>query len=542
MNENGTKKREWIKNAAIIFLIIMLILTFFSQTIMNYSLPQVAAQYIQSGTITAKIRGTGNVVSDDLYNVKIAQQRKVDSINVRTGDVVEQGAVLFLLSEKDSTELETAKNELETAKNAFELAILSGDASTVTMNSAGTAESINTYISRIAALRNEVEVAERNKKDLEAKVANIQYQIDVLPANNANVTEETKVFNTAKTNFENAGFQLTSAQNVLKAIESQIAYEESVSNGDSSVMDSLNSQKNSATQALNSAQTVYNQAELAFKQAETALENKKNSGDTTGTLASLNVQKTNAQRELTTADNKLTEKQENLATQLKDISTALNLDSLYSAVIKATAKVNELQEETQAAEVTAPVAGTIVSIKVKSGLETPEDGIVATMQPTGKGFTMSMTVTNEQAMRLSIGDAAELVNSWRYEDIVITISSIRPDPTNPGSNKLVVFNVSGNVVEGQALNVSVGDKSANYDMIIPNSAIREDNNGKFILIVESKSSPIGNRYIATRVDVEVLATDDTKSAISGNLYGSEFVITTSTAPIEAGMQVRLANN
>ena len=59
---------------------------------------------------------------------------------------------------------------------------------------------------------------------------------------------------------------------------------------------------------------------------------------------------------------------------------------------------------------------------------------------------------------------------------------------------------------GQSLNVSVGQKSANYDLIVPNSAIREDSNGKFILIVESKSSPLGNRYVATRVDVEVLMT------------------------------------
>lgn len=102
--------------------------------------------------------------------------------------------------------------------------------------------------------------------------------------------------------------------------------------------------------------------------------------------------------------------------------------------------------------------------------------------------------------------------------------------------------VSRERILNESLNVSVGQKSANYDLIVPNSAIREDSNGKFILIVESKSSPLGNRYVATRVDVEVLASDDTQSAVSGALYGSEFVITTSTQPVEAGKLVRLANN
>ena len=86
---------------------------------------------------------------------------------------------------------------------------------------------------------------------------------------------------------------------------------------------------------------------------------------------------------------------------------------------------------------------------------------------------------------------------------------------------------------------SVGQKSSNYDYIVPNSAIREDNNGKFILIVESKSSPLRTRYIASRVDVEVLASDDNNTAISAGLYGYEYVITTSTKPVEAGKQVRL---
>ena len=42
MEENKVKKRGWVKNAAIIFLSILLVLTFFSQTILNRSLPEVS--------------------------------------------------------------------------------------------------------------------------------------------------------------------------------------------------------------------------------------------------------------------------------------------------------------------------------------------------------------------------------------------------------------------------------------------------------------------------------------------------------------------
>ena len=100
MNEKTGKRRDWVKNAAIVFLTIMLILTFFSNTIMNYSLPEVAIQYIQSGTITSKVRGTGTVQSSSLYNVKVTESRKVTSVAVKVGDTVAEGDVICYLDEK----------------------------------------------------------------------------------------------------------------------------------------------------------------------------------------------------------------------------------------------------------------------------------------------------------------------------------------------------------------------------------------------------------------------------------------------------------
>ena len=52
--ETTVKKREWVKDAAIVFLAVLLVLTFFSNTIMNRNLPEVATQYVSDGTINAK--------------------------------------------------------------------------------------------------------------------------------------------------------------------------------------------------------------------------------------------------------------------------------------------------------------------------------------------------------------------------------------------------------------------------------------------------------------------------------------------------------
>ena len=554
MNEKGSKRREWVKTAAIIFLSVLLVLTFFSNTIMNYSLPEVAAQYVQSGTITAKIRGTGVVESGDPYNVMVNETRKVASVAVKAGDTVQKGDVLVYLEDQESDELkaaqealETARDNVETAQNAYYAALLSADINTEVLQSVGES-SVSGYLQRIVDAHTAVEQAQKEVDDWTQKVNAFKTQISITPENDADVSAETKALNEAKTAKENADFALTEAQNRLKAIESQLEYENSVSDGNAGAagnIDELTRQRNQAQLAVISAQTAADNANLAYERAQTALENKTAAGDNASDIASLQNQQAKAQAELDAATNRLTEK----TNVLGEMSQALNLDSQYDAIVKAQEEVAKAEEELQkqmeksiGAVVTADVAGTVTSINVTAGESTSAANPVAVLQPEGKGFSMSFSVTNDQASRLAVGDKAELVNAWRYEDVEVTLSGIRPDTTDPGQKKLLTFNVTGSVTAGQTLNISVGQKSANYDMIVPNSAIREDNNGKFILIVETKSSPLGNRYYATRVDVEVLASDDTQSAVSGGLYGSEFVITTSTAPVEAGQLVRLAES
>ena len=112
-------------------------------------------------------------------------------------------------------------------------------------------------------------------------------------------------------------------------------------------------------------------------------------------------------------------------------------------------------------------------------------------------------------------------------------------PQSGGKNKVLTFTVSGGVEPGTNLNLSLGQKSARYDALVPNSAVRNDANGSFVLVLTTKSTPLGNRYVATRVDVKVLASDDVNSAVSG-ISNGDYVITTSSKPIESGTLVRMA--
>lgn len=658
--EKKTNRKEWVKNVAIIFLSVMLVLTFFSNTIMNYSLPEVATAMIEPGSITAKIRGTGNLTSDDPYKITIQESRKIASVAVKQGDVVEKDQVLFYLEDEDSAELEQAEKDLDALILAYSTSILNGDISNEAYQNIqnGNMSSTNDYQSRINAAKAKVESAEATVASLENQIklsqsgdtglidkkaqleqanvkladyasrkANAQSALaakknelagltgsgalgdgELAGASGSSLEELTNALSTAiwdegtkKTKYETARdtFYNTINENLnsesesyLKATEKDASgkvtvdyFEKNATNGEYMAQlvtrATANGVSNDAPNQLetlktnytaykeayntrieaqkrvdeantNSTKAVQIQNEIAQLEKDYAeLEGKYNNKqseineltkqisnvgkNTETTVASLNTQ-------LIAATDAKAKAQEELTQLLTDISSELNLGNQNSIIREQREKIAKLKENAVGATIKAPIAGTITNLyKIAGETITPNEEI-AVMQPEGKGFSMSFAVTPEQAKKVTVGEQAEVQNSWYYNDITATLVGIRPDPESNGAKKLLVFDVAGDVQAGQSVSLSIGQRSANYDLLVPNSAIREDNNGKFILLVEAKNSPLGNRYIATRVDVEVLGSDDNKTAISAPLYGYEYVITTATQPVEAGKQVRLVEN
>jgi uncharacterized coiled-coil DUF342 family protein len=627
MNENGKKKREWVKTAAIVFLSVMLVLTFFSNTIMNYSLPEVATQYVESGTITAKIRGSGVVESGNPYNVEVKESRKVSQVAVKVGDQVEKDAVLMYLEDAESTELQEAKTQLESLQAEYNKAIVASDtsASIIDKVQTGNVTSTESKVAQIDAYNNKIDGLQNSIDAYNNRIAEIDAQLgklgdasdDIAPFQQAvnycqaELSKITSWIDTSKAKLESAQGVLESVNSAVKVVEDKVAAcqktvddangsytalltrQNSLTdkakepdgltedeqkelerlNGDgegsvaaaSRMLDaakgelnaanaelenanaSIEGQRAEAMNGINAAQSELDNALTAkttwegkLADAQRDLANKQAGATGNSQRDALNNEKADLTLNLNKANAAKTDAEKELTDLLAGFNKEVDLSTLLNKIREQEKVVEDLTAKSIGATITAPVAGTVTTLNVVAGESTAPGTPVAVLQPEGKGYTMSFSVTNEQAKRLSVGDVADLVNAWRYDDLKVTLSNIRPDTNEPGKKKLLTFDIDGSVTAGETLNVSVGQKSANYDLIVPNSAIREDNNGKFILIVESKPGPLNTRYIATRVDVEVLASDDTKSAISAALYGYEFVITTSTKPVEAGKQVRLS--
>jgi hypothetical protein len=521
------------------------VLTFFANTIRNYSLPEVAVQYVTSDTLSSKVRGTGTVASQDPYSVVLKQSRKIDSVKVRVGDEIEKGQVIYVLEEGESKELKDARLELETLQAAYEKALITGQISTSDRKAveSGKTGTIEQKQAKIDAAQKKVEQYENEIKTLEAEINRWTYNAngDISEIQAAKEAEE--ALNAWK--IEKA-LRDTNRDAALEALKketdpSTLPQPDDVSAGDVSA----NEKKAERQAAIDSVKPGY---DAALKKYNECVELCKIADNQIAQLTY--KQDGNAQvqkNKLDELDKKLKLAQANkesasaaLTELVNGITNQIDLEASLSAIRAKEEEIEKLKGDQGTNEVVAPVSGTILSLSRVAGETTTAEETVATIQVAGKGFTLSMTVTNEQAAMINKGDEADVGNSWFYSDVHAKVSNIKPDKESQGKNKIVEFDLEGSVTSGTQLSLTITSrKSSNYDTVVPNSAIREDTNGKYVYRLVSKPSPLGTRYSVERVNVTVIAEDDTRSAVSGPLEGWDSVITTFSKPLSDGMLVRL---
>ncbi len=654
-NEAKTPRKDIIKNIAIVFLAVMLVLTFFSNTLMNYSLPQVSAIYTNQGTISEQIRGSGTVEPAQSYEVKVSRKREVESVNVKVNDIVEKGDLLFTFKdeEADDSEITSAENALTEAKNTlatmefdYRKAVATGSNDNAHSSELKKIENAEDELDELIARREEVRqgkdpltVATENERkakektdDLNADKAELNAELAAVDTEDMidlkepyysrmrtakdSVTGAQKAYDDAKTKYDKAVTDAAASsdyedtvkekQKELKRAQAEldILYSQFYTgdpDADTSAADAAIASKRVEIENIKtdlsdlaakstknySLQNEVKKTEATMNKKEKALTAAKDAlGDETRAVklelkelingidedlrtAQRAAEKAAEEKADAAAAGYMTEAQ--LTTKIKEKETEISgLRDAYEAAVadeesrnevtvidlekqrydiemqkekvaKAQEKYDKLVKEPAETDVTAQMAGRIASVSVTAG-DTPEAGSVAVMiDISDKGYTLEFSVKTEQAKKVKTGDKADITSWYWGNDFSAVLTDIQPDTQNPQTMKKLKFTVSGeDITTGQTISLAMGSKGQSYSTVIPNSAVREDSNGKFVLVMESKPSPLGNRYSAVRYDIEVIASDDNNTAVNG-LMGSEFVITTSTRPISAGEQVRPAD-
>lgn len=569
--ETESKRKQIVKKAAVIFLVVLMILTFFSNTIMNYSLPEVSTEPVSSGSVSNKVRGQGTVETNSDYEVMVSGARVIKEVKIESGQEVKAGDVLFTFEEGENTELETEQETLDQMELEYAKSLLKNapDYTSDNMDIVSAKEDLEEAINdqkeaasnekKLKTAKKEASEAKKKVDAQQKKVDSIQEKIDAYgevgsyDEAQANVT-------TLSRELDNLKKELTYLREDLAALkrgeelenepeatvtskEREISYKEiEVSNKETDLANAkatANALKSTSTTVSQLKENLTKETKALTAMQETLAEKNAKVEELSAKPSAKDAAKIVKEKRKTLEQMLLALKSRKSEDAINQKTDSMNMQADKEKIEKQKAKVEKIKVSSDLKEIKAKEDGVVSEVSCKEGDSVTADVPLAKIQLAESGYIVNVTVTKAQAKLVRAGDEATVENVWD-EDIEATVKSIKASPDNPNQNMMITFEVKGNVNPGETLALSAGTKSNRYDAVVPNNAIREDSKGKFVLIVTVKGTPLGNRYKVKRADVEIQASDDTSSGVTGGVYEYENVVTTSSKPLENGMQVRLA--
>lgn len=549
--KNG--KSKIITALLVVFLVIILVLTFFSNTIMNRSLPEITTVSVSAGKLTETVRCQGVVEAEQSYEIKSDENRTVEKIYIKEGQQVKEGDKLFTLGSGKEDSISVAEAELTALELEYSKALLTAPAD---------------YTSENMEIRNAAEDLQQaiERRDMaysaqsEAECAKKQYEADKAEAVKLSALKEelTAAINAIDSDdYSNApvGYigDLISLKNNWQAAENEYAsayklYTEELksdSEAGKTDCDEKDTKRINAKDEYDSTKSTI-RSELSAKLNDTsskleAINSRISSYEANVQTGGMSYDECVAdvqakQRALESMRVNLTKTQsaDNLAHQQYE----LDLKSKSDAIEKKKADIEKLREKSGSVDATSKYSGTVRKINIKLDEMTAVDSPLAVIDIDSTGYTVKASVEANIANKVSIGSSAQTVNIWN-SNINAVLSDVRNDAEGDPKLKTLIFEVKGDVTAGMNLELSIPLSTGDYNAIVPKSAVYEDQDGYFVYKVRSKSTPIGNRYYAERVSVDVLASDGNSSAVEGNINGSDSIITAFSKPVNSGDQVRL---
>ncbi|MCE5189450.1 MAG: hypothetical protein LLF75_09780 [Eubacteriales bacterium] len=190
--------------------------------------------------------------------------------------------------------------------------------------------------------------------------------------------------------------------------------------------------------------------------------------------------------------------------------------------------------------VRAPFSGTVIacdlaagkaSVSGTSGLE------VALGTP-----QLTMQIPKKEAERITIGDEITLLRDGKQEDQTLSVRSISALDANDTVTVIGGGNGGTEREIGASQDWKIRKKSGQYDTCVPLEALRQGGGDTYyVFVIREKSTILGTELMAVQVDVNLLAHDDKRAAVDGELTSEDRLVTACSKEIVDGDLVVLQN-
>ena len=187
----------------------------------------------------------------------------------------------------------------------------------------------------------------------------------------------------------------------------------------------------------------------------------------------------------------------------------------------------------------APVAAEVVSTDLQEGQVASANTAVYVLKRLDDAFELCVTVTEDEAGDLAVGDEADITVGT--DTLRARIMAITGSQKEAGRYEVSLQFAAANGRVGMNATMRLRKRTEAYDMLVPLSALRQDNMGYFVYIVEQREGALGTETVARRVDVSVLERDSRRAAVQGGLTQWDRLIARSDRSLNDGDRVRVEN-
>ena len=526
----------WLKGLAGL-LAVMLIFTIASRVAASITVPQVTASAPTSGKIEHTVIASGTVEAGGEKAIVTEEGILVAQVNVHTGEHIEEGSVLFTFA-TDSLE-----DQIYELQNQIKKLQLENDSLRKNKTQAEAKQQLELkraqedYEETIA--KNTVSNEKANEALQKATDAKSQAEKELNSARDA-LAQAEKELNAAKQELQNAKDAAAAEQKKDTA--------EPVDKTGNSVTDQPKdadaSGKNEQDNTTNSTIT------QQLQQFEEAVQEKQNTYDT------IQAKVTEKQAALDSASTALEEKQEQLESDMSAASDAKKAaertveDAGLSADTDHTQEINAISLEQyqkqleklktikqQNGEITAPSSGIITKVCVETGQKTTDTAAIV-MSDEQSGLFFTTTTDSKNREYLSVGDNATITGVGKETS---DCSIVSLETSEDGSSIKVSISMQGDDFSpGESAQMTVTRKSESYDYLVPVTAVWQENNKAYVLLLETENTVLGEQYIARKAEVEILDKNSSYAAVNGNSLSTDCkIITDSDRTVGNGDVVRI---
>lgn len=219
-------------------------------------------------------------------------------------------------------------------------------------------------------------------------------------------------------------------------------------------------------------------------------------------------------------------------------------------------KINELRDRlTSSKEIMAPFDGIITRLNAVEGLASQgEPDLVISNYSQGYGFEVAVDSKLLSSLGISIGEKVQVeVNTAAEQQTRMIDGEIdqivkTESRTEEAAGKslaipqkiLRIKVVDSELKGGEQAWIKIEKRSRLEGIVIPNTAIHQDHEGRFVYKVEERRGALGNVFVALKVRIHARETNGQETVIQSDMiYEDDLIILESSEPLQDGNRIRL---